>query len=238
MGRLAPHLRNKFILLFRQTSLLRQRRPLRGLLPMHLSFPRIRLQRHLFFDLANFVEYLFAFPTLIFRPLLPQRRPPCLNTLWTIPLIHRQRRINRRKKRLTCLTRTPLRDRNQRIMPHPIRRIVRHLTRQRSIAHPTQRINVRPSPLTTPTRILLYRRIPRRHYRRDRTALRPYGLTCRTKVQQHRRSIHIAQDDVARLDVPMQKVSPMHHLQAIQKRIQYPFEFGFRQRPFPFEMHR
>ena len=120
--------------------------------------------------------HVWCFSHLSPRPfplLRPQHHPPSPNTLRTIPLIHRQRRIDRRQKRTSHPTRTPLRYQNQRIIPHPIRRIVGHLTRQRPIAHPTQRINVCPSPLTPPARILLYRRIPWSHYRRNRTTLSP-----------------------------------------------------------------
>ena len=123
---------------------------------------------------------------------LPHRLPPRPHTLRTIPLIHRQRPVHRRQKRPTRPTRTPLRHRNERIIPHPVSRVLRHIPRQRPITHASQRIQVRPRPLTTPTRVLLNRRIPRRYYRRNRPALRPNGLPSRPKVQQHRRTIHIA----------------------------------------------
>ena len=144
------------------------------------------------------------------RPL--HRLPPRPHTLRTIPLVHRQRPIHRRQKRRTRPTRTPLRHRNERITPHPIGCIVRHIPSQRPITHASQRIKVRPRPLMPSTRILFNRRIPGRHDRRDRPALRPNRLPRRPKVQQHRRTIHIPQDDIARLDVPMQKIRPMHHL--------------------------
>ena len=152
----------------------------------------------------------FILHLLCRRPL--HRLPPRPHTLRTISLVHRQRPIHRRQKRITRPTRTPLRYRNERITPHPIGRVLRHFPCQCPIAHPTQRIYIRPRPLTPPSRILLNRRIPRRYDRRNRPALRPNRLPRRPKVQQHRRTIYIPQDDVARLDVPVQKICPMHHL--------------------------
>ena len=110
-------------------------------------------------------------------------------------------------------------------MLHPIGRVVRHIPGQRPITHGPQRIYIRPWPLMPPTRILLNRRIPRRHNHCECPALRPNRLPRRPKVQQHRRTIRIAQDDVTRLDVPVQKIRPMHHRQGTQQRIQNPFDF-------------
>ena len=79
---------------------------------------------------------------------------------------------------------------------HPIRRIVGHLSRQRPIAHPSQRINVRPSSLDAhDSNTALSAHTPASTIDVTEHALGTNSLTRRTKVQQHRRTIRISQDD-------------------------------------------
>ena len=152
-------------------------------------------------------------PVLLLPSPPPPLPPATPHTLRTSPLIHRQRPINRRQKRRTHPTRTPLRHRNERVVPHPIRCIVRGLPGQRSITHAPNAYHIYPSTaLDAPgSNTALSAHTPASRDRRYRPALRPDRLTRRAKVQQHWRIIRIARDDVARLDVPMQKIRPMDH---------------------------
>ena len=123
------------------------------------------------------------------------------------------------------VTLAAFRNRNQRIVDHPVHRICGHFSGQCAVAYPAESVNVRPRPLIASARILLARRVSRRHNGRYRTALGPYRHARRAKVQQHGRIVLGSDDDVARLDVTMQKISPMHHLQAVENRVQNRFEF-------------
>ena len=140
-------------------------------------------------------------------------------------LIHLQRVIDGGEKWMARMAFAPLRNRNQRIAARPIHCRHRHIVGQGAIAHAAQCVNIRPRPLIAPAFILLDGRVSWRHDGRHRTALGPYRLTRRAEVYQHGRVIRVANDDVARLDVSMQKIRAMHCLQAVENRMQNRLEF-------------
>ena len=90
----------------------------------------------------------------------------------------------------------------------------RSLAGQTPVTHRSQPINVRPGPLIPLNRILLNRRISRRHYRRHTPTLSRHRLPRRAKINQYRTAV-IPYHNIPRLDVPVQKLRLMHYFQSV-----------------------
>ena len=173
---------------------------------------------------------------------LSKSRQPFVQALRALGLDQTQAPIHRLQKRWRVGRRVGLRQTRQGICPRAQqlalapRRLDWRLACDGAVAQRRKRIDVRPRALGALALVLLRRRVAGGRDGRHAPGIAPpQRLPRRAEVQQHRRLVRAAHEDVGGLDVAVQEAGRVHLAQPVRHRQHHPLQLRFRERAVALE---